>query len=94
MIGALQEQIGSDLPDEVRAYLLAGLGDATRVDYGTGHELSFLCFLCCCRLTGVVDESEMTGVALLVLPKYFNLVHLLQKRYLLEPAGSRFFFFF
>lgn len=28
------------------AYALRGLGDGYRVDYGTGHELSFVCFLC------------------------------------------------
>jgi serine/threonine-protein phosphatase 2A activator len=33
--------------DELTAYLLGGFGSAQRLDYGTGHELSFLAFLGC-----------------------------------------------
>ena len=33
--------------DEVVAYLLGAFGSAQRLDYGTGHELSFLAFLGC-----------------------------------------------
>lgn len=32
---------------EVKSYLLGGFGSAQRLDYGTGHELSFLAFLGC-----------------------------------------------
>lgn len=32
--------------DELSAYLLGSFGSAQRLDYGTGHELSFLAFLC------------------------------------------------
>lgn len=33
--------------DELQAYLLGSFGSAQRLDYGTGHELSFLAFLGC-----------------------------------------------
>lgn len=33
--------------DELTAYLLGGFGSAQRLDYGTGHELSFLAFVGC-----------------------------------------------
>lgn len=32
---------------EIKSYLLGGFGSAQRLDYGTGHELSFLAFLGC-----------------------------------------------
>lgn len=32
--------------EELKIYLLGGFGSAQRLDYGTGHELSFLAFLC------------------------------------------------
>ena len=33
--------------EELKAYLLGSFGSAQRLDYGTGHELSFLAFLAC-----------------------------------------------
>ena len=32
---------------EVSVYLCESVGNATRVDYGTGHELAFIMFLAC-----------------------------------------------
>jgi serine/threonine-protein phosphatase 2A activator len=46
--------------DELIAYLLGGFGSAQRLDYGTGHELSFLAFLgCIWKLGGF--HSEIAG---------------------------------
>lgn len=43
--------------DELTAYLLGGFGSAQRLDYGTGHELSFLAFLgCIWKLGGFLSE--------------------------------------
>jgi serine/threonine-protein phosphatase 2A activator len=43
--------------DELTAYLLGGFGSAQRLDYGTGHELSFLAFLgCIWKLGGFRSE--------------------------------------
>lgn len=38
---------GSSVLDELTPYLLGGFGSSQRLDYGTGHELSFLAFLGC-----------------------------------------------
>jgi serine/threonine-protein phosphatase 2A activator len=50
--------------DELTAYLLGGFGSAQRLDYGTGHELSFLAFLgCIWKLGGfrseIADQSSI-----------------------------------
>jgi serine/threonine-protein phosphatase 2A activator len=39
--------------DELSAYLLGSFGSSQRLDYGTGHELSFLAFLGCTWKLGV-----------------------------------------
>jgi serine/threonine-protein phosphatase 2A activator len=45
--------------DELTAYLLGSFGSAQRLDYGTGHELSFLAFLgCIWKLGGFQSEIE------------------------------------
>lgn len=44
--------------DELKAYFIGGLGSAQRMDYGTGHELSFLAFLACIwKLNGFPKAS-------------------------------------
>lgn len=43
---------------ELRAYLLGGWGSPQRLDYGTGHELSFLAFLACLWKLGTFAKSE------------------------------------
>lgn len=43
--------------EEVTAYFLGGFGSAQRLDYGTGHELSFLAFLGCLWKLGAFQGS-------------------------------------
>jgi len=43
---------------EIKAYLLGSWGSAQRLDYGTGHELSFLAFLACLWKLGAFANSE------------------------------------
>ena len=47
--------------DELRAYLLGGFGSAQRLDYGTGHELSFLAFLGCLWKLGAFTDGKAGG---------------------------------
>ncbi|EFX05595.1 phosphotyrosyl phosphatase activator [Grosmannia clavigera kw1407] len=60
--------------DEVAAYFLGSFGSAQRLDYGTGHELSFLAFL---------GSLWKLGVS-----SYLRVVRRLILTYTLEPAGS------
>ena len=57
----LDEQWGEGWLEEVRGYLLGGFGSAQRLDYGTGHELSFLAFLGGLWKLGVFGNGEGEG---------------------------------
>ncbi|KAK4948727.1 Serine/threonine-protein phosphatase 2A activator 1 [Elasticomyces elasticus] len=77
---------------ELRAYLLESFGSPQRLDYGTGHELSFLAFLACLWKVNFFTESEPwaeeRGIVLGVFELYLSLIRKLIKTYTLEPAGS------
>ncbi|PLN77253.1 phosphotyrosyl phosphatase activator [Aspergillus taichungensis] len=83
---------GPTAEEELKAYFLGSWGSPQRLDYGTGHELSFLAFLgCIWKLNGFpksgpgVEERE---IVLGVMQPYFELVRTIIKSYTLEPAGS------
>lgn len=47
--------------DELRAYFLGGFGSPQRLDFGTGHELSFLAFLGCLWKLGAFKDGSHGG---------------------------------
>ncbi|KAI5963456.1 RRD1 [Candida pseudojiufengensis] len=73
---------------ELKYYLINSFGSKMRLDYGTGHELSYLAFI------GALIQNENvlskpTGEEILVLfAKYYDLIRNLILTYNLEPAGS------
>ncbi|KAL4810905.1 Phosphotyrosyl phosphate activator protein-domain-containing protein [Aspergillus unguis] len=77
---------------ELLAYFLGSWGSPQRLDYGTGHELSFLAFLAgIWKLNGFPQSSpgvEERAIVLGVIQPYLELVRAIIKRYTLEPAGS------
>jgi serine/threonine-protein phosphatase 2A activator len=77
---------------ELEAYLTGSFGSAQRLDYGTGHELSFLAFLGCLWKLGAfpesVDGDQERGIVLGVIEPYLVLIRRLILTYTLEPAGS------
>ncbi|KAI5866272.1 Phosphotyrosyl phosphatase activator [Durotheca rogersii] len=79
--------------DELVAYLLGGFGSAQRLDYGTGHELSFLAFVGCLWKLGAFKDGGQGGdiersIVLGVFEPYLRVVRRLILTYTLEPAGS------
>lgn len=74
--------------EELSAYFVDSFGNATRIDYGTGHELSFLAWICCLDTLGVLVASDRPAVVLLLFQRYLLLMRQLQTTYSLEPAGS------
>ncbi|KAH0833630.1 Serine/threonine-protein phosphatase 2A activator 1 [Fonsecaea pedrosoi] len=87
----LPEELGP-AHEELSSYLLGSLGSSQRLDYGTGHELSFLAFLACLWKLSFFAEREPgveeRGIVLGVFELYLVLIRKLIKTYTLEPAGS------
>ncbi|KZS94207.1 Phosphotyrosyl phosphatase activator [Sistotremastrum niveocremeum HHB9708] len=71
-------------------YFLTSFGSFIRLDYGTGHEASFACFLLGLTLVRFFDPkpAEERHLVLRVFERYLRLVWALQDVYRLEPAGS------
>ncbi|XP_075214757.1 serine/threonine-protein phosphatase 2A activator-like [Lycorma delicatula] len=74
---------------EIQEYLIESFGNATRIDYGTGHEMAFCMFLCCLFKIGAFTTDDSLQVIFLVFNRYLELVRKLQTVYKMEPAGSR-----
>lgn len=49
---------------DLKAYLLGSFGSAQRLDNGTGHELSFLAFLCCLSRVDAFGEGEERAIVI------------------------------
>ncbi|XGW16952.1 hypothetical protein V3C99_001968 [Haemonchus contortus] len=84
------------LPDDMKpatielcAYLGDSFGNATRIDYGSGHESCFAIFLLCLYRIGFFTASDHQAVVLRVFVKYLHLCRSLQTVYKMEPAGSQ-----
>lgn len=76
------------LIDELAYYLLNSFGSALRLDYGSGHELSFVAFVGGLLECGFL-EKEVLGTDLLVIfARYYEITRRLIVEYNLEPAGS------
>ncbi|EDV32153.1 uncharacterized protein Dana_GF14182 [Drosophila ananassae] len=74
---------------ELLQYLLESFGNATRIDYGTGHELSFMFFLCSLFKAEILQEQDIVSAALRVFNRYLEFARQLQRTYNMEPAGSQ-----
>nr|XP_010937403.2 LOW QUALITY PROTEIN: serine/threonine-protein phosphatase 2A activator-like [Elaeis guineensis] len=74
--------------DELLPYLLDSFGNASRIDYGTGHETNFAAFLYCLARLGLIWEEDHPAVVTRVFVAYLELMRKLQTTYCLEPAGS------
>ncbi|GAA5973830.1 hypothetical protein JCM11641_003181 [Rhodosporidiobolus odoratus] len=73
---------------ELGVYFCESWGNRTRVDYGSGMELNFLCWLLCLKKLGLLKKEDDTAVVIKVFWKYMRIARLLQTEYWLEPAGS------
>jgi hypothetical protein len=73
---------------ELNGYLACATGDPIRIDYGTGHELNFLCFLVILGVIGYFEQADFPAVVHHVFKRYLNLMRKVQMKYKLEPAGT------
>lgn len=74
--------------EEISVYLNESFGNSTRIDYGTGHELAFVAFLCCLYKVGALCEADAAATVLRIFDKYIGTCRKLQQTYKMEPAGS------
>jgi hypothetical protein len=77
---------------QVSCYLHDSFGHAVRLDYGTGHESSFLVFLLVLSKVKCLGEvptmPTLRAVTLSIFTQYLQVTRRLQTDYILEPAGS------
>ncbi|KZM24172.1 Serine/threonine-protein phosphatase 2A activator 1 [Ascochyta rabiei] len=89
---AHQSSSSASAKNELEAYFIGSFGSAQRLDYGTGHELSFLAFLGSLWKLGAFpasqDGDQERGIVLRVIEPYLVLIRRLILTYTLEPAGS------
>lgn len=88
MKGIVNGMVSDDICLELSGYLEDSFGNATRIDYGTGHETTFLIFIYCLYCEHLVRESDCPALVLRVFQCYLSLCRHLQTVYFLEPAGS------
>ena len=75
--------------EELSIYLGESFGNDTRIDYGTGHEMSFATFLMCLfKVEALKGDLDARAVAVKVFNEYLILARKLQTVYKMEPAGS------
>lgn len=74
---------------EIETYLLNSFGDRTRIDYGSGHELNFMCFLLSLdELNYFPSRDSDKSIVLVIFNEYLHTMRRIQLLYWLEPAGS------
>ncbi|KAG5370279.1 Serine/threonine-protein phosphatase 2A activator 1 [Yarrowia sp. C11] len=73
---------------ELQYYLHGGMGSKQRLDFGTGHELSFMAFVGGLQKLGLLEKDLPAPDVLFIFETYFGLVRKLITTYSLEPAGS------
>lgn len=74
---------------QLSTYLIESWGNKRRIDYGSGHELNFLCFLYGLTQYRVFSlETDSVNLVLIIFIKYLNIMRILESKYWLEPAGS------
>lgn len=68
----------------LKNYFINSFGNKSRLDYGTGHEITFLAFLYVLKETSILRDSQIK----LLFKKYFQIVRLFIYKFNIEPAGS------
>lgn len=73
---------------EFHGYLMDSFGSPVRLDYGSGHELHFFCWIVLLVQTQTITAEEYPAIILKVFKNYLFLCRKIQNVYRLEPAGS------
>ncbi|KAJ0404197.1 hypothetical protein P43SY_002040 [Pythium insidiosum] len=73
---------------ELTSYFNDCFGNRVRIDYGTGHETSFIVWMLCLHKIGFFKQEDFPAMVLRLFTAYLAMMRRLQKLYMLEPAGS------
>jgi len=91
----IQELLYDILPPNLRSalvellpYFIHSFGNEARLDYGTGHEASFVAFLACLSKIGFLKRSDQASLVTCVFKKYAEVTRHILRKFRLEPAGS------
>lgn len=76
------------IKSDLKIYLQNSFGDGARLDYGTGHELNFVAFLCCLEAHKIFTIDQRTNVIHSIFKHYIAVTRTIQQHFRLEPAGS------
>ncbi|KAK7022943.1 Serine/threonine-protein phosphatase 2A activator 2 [Paramarasmius palmivorus] len=85
---SIRPGILEDAIQEIQVYFNESWGNRSRIDYGSGMELNFLCWLICLEKLGVIQPSDHKALVTRVFWRYIQVMRVLQSTYWLEPAGS------
>ncbi|XP_056647022.1 serine/threonine-protein phosphatase 2A activator-like [Diorhabda carinulata] len=73
---------------EIMVYLIEGFGNSVRCAYGSGHEMSFLMFLCSLFKIGFLKIKDAPATACKVFARYLYVAQKLQKTYKMTSLGG------
>lgn len=62
---------------ELTAYIVDSFGNPTRIDYGTGHELSFCMFLCGLFKVNILKQSDSKATVNVLFTRLIYYIYLL-----------------
>lgn len=79
-----EKKISPENSEILSIYLNNSFGNKIRFDYGTGHEINFLCFLYVASRLSLVALDEMHQIW----KKYFQVIREFIFKFNIEPAGS------
>lgn len=74
----LPEEFHHTIP-EIEVYLVESVGNSTRIDYGSGHEMAFVIFLYCLFKIGFLSMEDQAAAGAVVFERYMFLLSLLTK---------------
>lgn len=60
---------------ELTAYIVDSFGNPTRIDYGTGHEMSFCMFLCGLFKVNMLKQSDNKATVNILFSRLIHFVH-------------------
>lgn len=75
---------------ELTAYIVDSFGNPTRIDYGTGHEMSFCMFLCGLYKVDVLKQSDSKATVNVLFSRLNSYIHRVNCRFVYNYSVFRY----